>query len=297
MRAAKLVIVIVMLFATSCASNAESAAHHSFTLVGSTPCDDPITTALGLRADTKCDFMRWTVAIDASDRKTFALNIDYGLSQPNTLGFTSESQRKLSASGKLETIKRPNRREVYRLRVDPDIDVSIARLNANIFQLLMPNGSMMVGNGGWSYTLNRSTPIANADLPVGVADAQTTIVLPREVFEGRTPCNELKAIVREHRDSSCFKIQWLITLDRDPMTYQPTTFAIKGIIPDRTREITGKWTVYESAGLAVIRLQPDGGLPGVSLLKIDGNLLLFLDDKGRPLVGNKDFSFTLNRKP
>jgi hypothetical protein len=243
--------------------------------------------------------MRWTVSIDTSDRKTFALNIDYGLSQPNTLGFTTDSQRKLSASGKLETIKLPNRREVYRLRVDPDIDVSLARLNANIFQLLMPNGSMMVGNGGWSYTLNRSTPIANADLPVAGSDTQTTIALAREVFQGRTPCNELKAIVGEHRDASCFKIKWLVTLDRDPMTPQPTRFSIKGIIPDRTKDITGAWTEYvpDKTGLTTIRLQPDGGLPSVSLLRIDGDLLFFLDDKGRPLVGNKDFSFTLNRKP
>jgi hypothetical protein len=43
------------------------------------------------------------------------------------------------------------------------------------------------------------------------------------------------------------------------------------------------------------RLQPAEKVKPFSLLAGDASLLFFVDDNNRPLVGNEDFSFTLNR--
>jgi hypothetical protein len=58
----------------------------------------------------------------------------------------------------------------------------------------------------------------------------------------------------------------------------------------------GHWRIENNGrnGL-VYRLYNVNGNPLLSLLKVDKSILLFTDNKGNPLCGNEDFSFTLIR--
>ena len=98
--------------------------------------------------------------------------------------------------------------------------------------------------------------------------------------------------------TGCFKIKWKLTLNRDPRSGQPTTYAL-----DRTghREaaIKGRWSIANRPGSgepAVYRLDPDSPATSLSFLSLDDSVLFFLDARGHMLVGNADFSYTLNRR-
>ena len=117
----------------------------------------------------------------------------------------------------------------------------------------------MIGNGGWSYTLNRSVPLASTATPrVQLASPGKLATI---VFDGRTPCSGLGRILELRESTDCFKLKWSIKLNRDPSTLRPTTFKIKGIAPsaDRNREITGKWSESKlpDSDATVLRLTPD----------------------------------------
>ena len=314
--ALKLSVAAAVLFVASCSGTAETAAHHNFLLVGSTPCDGAIKAALGIAAETKCDFIRWTLAMDPTKGNAYKLDANYGEAQPNTLGFIGGGQH-ISASGKFEKLthlllkglpprprsadtppKQGGEREVYRLRSEqPAIDVSLVKLNANLFHLLMPDGSMMIGNGGWSYTLNRSVPVANAGLPSVSLAARSASPRPLTVvFDGRTPCREITELNGiAVRAADCFKLKWRLVLNRTAATFEPTTFTIHSTFA-REKPVTGKWSIVKTGDATIYRLEPDASMKPVSLLLAEDNLLFFLDADGRPLVGNKDFSFTLNRR-
>jgi hypothetical protein len=357
-RSIAIVFSVVVLCAVSCsrAETAESAEHHNFTLVGSTPCDAAIKAALAIAAETKCDFIRWSIAMDPTKGNAFKLDANYGEAQPNTLGFVVGGQR-IAASGSFEVAnlkelpprprsadtppkqggepehkelpprprsadtppkqggepeheelpprpqsantppKQGGEPEVYRLKSDkPAIDVTLVKVNPNLFHLLMPDGTMMIGNGGWSYTLNRSVPIATAPMPaVSFAAAAEQAPAPQTIFVGRTPCKEIMELTGMVYDAQCFKLKWKLTLNRDAATRQPTTFMIESTA-SREKPITGKWSIVKSGEATIYSLTPDASMKPFSLMLAEDNLLFFLNTAGRPLVGNKDFSFTLNRR-
>src|SRR5688500_4544035 len=118
----------------------------------------------------------------------------------------------------------------------------------------MPDGSMMIGNGGWSYTLNRKPAIANAALPSGMSSGSSKRA--QLTFDGRTPCTELLNIVPKPSDlDECFKIKWRIILDRDATTMQPSTFTMHTTF-NRRETIGGTWTEKVIGNAVVYRLQP-----------------------------------------
>lgn len=291
----RLCIAIAAMLVIACSDIAESSAHHNFILVGSTACDPPIRSALGIPAETKCDFIRWNLTLDPGKGNFFTLNANYGESQPNTNGFIGGGQR-IQTSGKFEivssTLTGESKREIYRLTKDK-IHFSLVKLNSNLFHLLMPDGSMMIGNGGWSYTLNRKPAIAGSALPSGSSIGLTRS--PQLTFDGRTPCAELASLVPRPADMpECVKIKWRIVLNRDPVTLRPSTFTM--LTPITRREpVAGTWSESVIGDAVVYRLLPAEKARAFSLLAVDDSLLFFIDDNNRPLVGNDDFSFTLNR--
>ena len=284
----------ILLLFTSCSivGSAESA-NHKFTLVGSTPCDAAVRSELGIQQDLKCDFVRWNLTLDGTSGNSFTLEVNYGIAQANSADFVNGGV-KLSASGYFEISKLANKRELYRLtgHRPTTIDISLIRLNSNIFHLVSPDGAMMIGTSGWSYTLNRDSAIADAPLPTSLITKADNA--PRTVFGGRTPCRELYLAIDWVPDSRCLRLNWKLTLNRE-QTGQPTTFKIESTLA-REKPIVGKWSIARTAGGVVYRLDPDGGMKTVSLLVADDNNLLFVDAQGRPLTGNADFSYTLSRE-
>ena len=200
-------IAIGALFAASCSrtETAEST-HHNFVLVGSTACDAAIKSALTIAADTKCDFIRWNLMLGQTRRKTCTLDLNYGEGQPNTSGFIGGGKR-IAATGTFDVTSGPAEREIYRLKsTRPGIDVSLVKLNANLFHVIGPDGAMMIGNGGWSYTLNRNPAVPNA--ASSVVAPQDSPVQPLVIFDGRTPCREISELAGIPFGADCFKLKW-----------------------------------------------------------------------------------------
>ena len=114
------------------------------------------------------------------------------------------------------------------------------------------------------------------------------------VFRGRTPCQDLSAQLNAPASEACNKVKCRVILYQDPTTRAPTTYTWAG-----KTNLTGNWSIVEGTKTdpkaTVCQLQlpnPEGFL---SLLKVDENILFLLGKDGRPLVGNIEFSYTLNR--
>lgn len=114
------------------------------------------------------------------------------------------------------------------------------------------------------------------------------------VFRGRTPCRELSAHLNVPAADACNKVKCRLILYQDPQTRQPTTYVWVG----KTR-LTNTWSVQlgtKTDPRAVIyKLNIPDPAASLSLQAVDPNILLVLSRDGTPLVGNKDFSYTLNR--
>lgn len=266
-------------------------------LIGSTPGDNFVKVMLTIPAETVVDFIRWRLTL--GDKNTFVLDIQYGESQPNTLGFKGDGERK-NFKGTFSVLENSNFEEVYHLKsADLSADITIAKLNENIFHLLTSQDQLMVGNGGWSYSLNREYPVQNneASITSKIFDDKSIQL----VYDGRTPCQE---IAREHSEmkatSSCFKIKWKLILNRDSITYQPTTCTIRNVVDNQPRDISGKWEIIKGTAAnpdaIIYKVKVDNLADPHLLLVGDSNVLFFLDRNNKPMVGNKDFSFTMNRR-
>lgn len=67
-------------------------------LLGCTPGDDLIISQLSIANETIIDFIKWDLTLDNSNHNTFMLNIVYGESQPNTLGFNGEKGNRIKVN-------------------------------------------------------------------------------------------------------------------------------------------------------------------------------------------------------
>jgi hypothetical protein len=118
------------------------------------------------------------------------------------------------------------------------------------------------------------------------------------LFEGRSPCQEIARLLKAEGRDECIKIKWQLILFQDPITGAPTTYALGGF-SWRNPPKMGKWAfakgTKEDPKATVIKLDPENPRAFLSFMKADENILLFMDPNGELLVGNEDFSFTLNR--
>lgn len=288
------ILMVTLLLLSAC-----SAANNGVNLVGSTPGDNSIKSALSIPLDHEVDFIRWNLELANND--TFDLNIEYGESQPNTLGFKKGGFTQ-TIRGSYSIIKdhRSGFKEVYGL-ISNDLaeTIFLAKLNENIYHFLTSDYQLMVGNGGWSYSLNRAEPIEAEGILIAsqISDDEALEL----VFEGRTPCQEFKKEYPEMKASSeCFKIKWKLVLHKDSITDKPSTCTIRNIVDNQPRDVSAKWEILKDAvahpNATIYRIMVDNLAKPLLLMKGDGNVLFFLDGNKNPFVGNDDFSFTLNRR-
>jgi hypothetical protein len=228
------------------------------------------------------DFIRWKIVIGAN---RYELDCRYGLAKANTNGFVNE-QKRLS-SGKLikddyQYTLRNNNKNFY-----------ILEINSNLLHLLDNNKKMLVGNGGYSYTLNTNSPVKTDKFNLSVSN---TTVASSMAFEGRTPCQELAKLMALNKSADCIKMKWYIIFNVDPITKQQL-YKFKGGLAYRQEDkFQGRWDIIKSKeGKVIYKLKPENGRYFIYLLKADDNVLLFTDHDGNLLVGNEDFSYTLNR--
>jgi len=241
---------------------------------------------------------------------TYTLESAYGVPQPNTPGL-AEGGTPIAMEGKWAIVKGTKidpEIEVYQLySEDSQIAVSFLKMSEDILHVLNNNQTMMVGNGGWSYTLNRtdnrpqlqiteqpdSPPGAPTRPPIPPVPGGSTML---GAFEGRLPCHEIVfEMLNIAPYPGCMKQKTRVTLYLDQNTGAPSTYMSMG-----TRTIQeGKWTMIEGTDddqdAVIYQLNLSDSQEPVSFLKADENHLFLLDRAGNLLVGNALFSYTLSR--
>jgi hypothetical protein len=283
-------------FVASCTEASTASSETAF--VGSTPGDATIKTMLGIDVSKPVDFIRWHLVL-REQSKSFVMSARYGVGKPNTPDFEGGGE-KLGFLGSYDR-SREGKKEIYRLTSKSlPGPISIVRLNDDLFHVLSPEKRLMVGTGGWSYTLssNRPSTQRSAGLP-SIARVVTSKQADEIVFVGRTPCAE---IAREYKwpvGNECSKLKWKLTLRRDPKTGEPSTYTLQRTL-HRTGPIEGVWSIVKGTKTdpqaLIYRLDPDKPESSITFLVGEENVMFFLDKEGRMFGGNADFSYTLNRR-
>jgi hypothetical protein len=194
-------------------------------------------------------------------------------------------------------------REIYHLKsAKLPTEILIIKLSDNIFHLLTPQKQLMVGNGGWSYTLNRKEPITDVstDLPaLKIVSDLPEDTAQQIIFDGRTPCLDIAKEKNISVTPDCFKLKWKLILNKDPKTLKPTTYVLRRT-NSRATDIQGKWTIKKGVAsnpnAIIYQLDPDKPEQSISLLLGDENVVFFLHKGNDLFTGNEDFSYTLNRR-
>jgi len=288
-------LLLCVLLSASCSATSTTS---EIILIGSTPADEFVKTMLTIPAETKVDFIRWNLRLD--DKNSFVLDIAYAESQPNTLDFKGGGE-KLTIKGTFTVSEGNNFKEVYHLKSSSlPTEIPLVKLNENLFHLLTPQNQLILGNGGWSYSLNRKNPIDTDEILISstISDDKSLQL----VFDGRTPCQEIAVEHPEMNASqSCFKLKWRLILNRDTVTYLPTTYTIRKVVDNKLRDdVSGKWTIIKGTvtnpDVIIYKIELDKSAESISFLVGDENVLFFLDKNNEPFIGNEDFSFTMNKK-
>ncbi len=295
-----LLLGLCVFFSTACSATQPSAER---VLVGSTPGDELIKSLLTIPVETKVDFIKWNLKLtNATNHGTFLLDVHFGESRPNTLGFKNDGEKR-SFEGTFTISENKNERigsEVYQLKGNglPSA-ISMIKVSENLFHLLTPQNKLLVGNGGWSYSLSRKELIDSGEILISSSVSDNRPL--QLVFDGRTPCQE---IANEHPEmgasQSCFKLKWRLILNRDSVSQLPTTYVIRKIVDNEPRDVSGKWTILKGTpanpDAIIYQIEPDKPDESISFLVADNDVLFILDKNGNPYIGNADFSFTLNRR-
>lgn len=113
------------------------------------------------------------------------------------------------------------------------------------------------------------------------------------VFEGRIPCQEISRQLHITASAACTKRKVGLFLFHDPVTNKPTTYKISGMGTDIKE---GEWHIIKGmpGNADAIIYQLDTGRGKLYLLRGDDNVLFVLDNNKNFLIGNADFSYTLN---
>jgi len=84
----------------------------------------------------------------------------------------------------------------------------------------------------------------------------------------------------------------------DEASGAPTTYRINATLYRRSPRI-GKWKIVTGTPVrpnaTVFELEAASGHEAIRLMKADDNIMFFVRRDGRLMVGNADFSYTLNR--
>jgi hypothetical protein len=180
--------------------------------------------------------------------------------------------------------------------------ISFQLLDDNLLHLLNADKSLAIGNDGHSFTLSKSPSIINQQ--TNYIPSNQTKSLPTGLkgdsirFVGKTPCKELAGTLKISTTIDCFKLKWDLILKQDPVKNYPTTYELRRT-GHRESVIKGKWIVSKGtktdSEAVVYQLDPDQPDESLFILKGDDNVLFFLDRNRNLLVGNNEFSYTLNR--
>jgi hypothetical protein len=279
---------------------------------GITPCSGKTPAMPQIPADSDCEQLIWEITLRQDPKTgaptTYELHSAYGLPQQNTNGLVNGGTP-VDLKGKWEILqgtKTNTDAVVYALNPDdPKSAIYFAKMDDNVLHVLAQDGRMLVGNGGWSYSLSRT----DSHIEIAPADSAANPVVKEEslsleangssiwgVFDGRTSCADIVVeFTNLPPDPSCFKIKWRLALYQDPKTGQPTTYQFCGTQTSRE----GTWSITRGTNAdpngIVFRLNLDDSGRFIAFLNADDNNLFVLDSNFNLMVGDELWSYTLSR--
>jgi hypothetical protein len=270
----KLLVLLCALLIATC-SNAEE-----ITYTGSTPANAVVKDFLGIPQNDSVDFIRWRLIISGDH---FRLHCNYGISKPNTSGFMNDGNNIVIDDSLQKELK------YYRL-FNAGKKLNLAALNTDLLHILNSDNTFLIGNEGWSYTLNNVHPAGSNETNFAQSNAS---INDSTVFVGRTPCG-VPGIVEP--GALCYKLKWKLVLYGDAKRNMPTTYKVFGTPWRKEGGRKGNWQIISTnRGRIVYQLNDETSKGFIYLLTVDENILLFTDATGKILTGDKDFSFTLNK--
>jgi hypothetical protein len=300
--------LVIALFAAASLS-APTGRSDSTVFVGSTPCAEPVRALLEIPRAANAELIEWELTLNeaagSAAGATYHLRYRFGRTRPNQPGLDADApQLERRGTWRADAGTRGSASPIVKL----DGSVSLMRVGETILHLLAPDGSLMVGNGGWSYSLSRRDAVEkDVDAHVVAADpGDPSRTTSREtgpsvfgVFDGRTPCQGIARELGVAARPGCAKAKWRLTLFQDPNTHQPTTYRLEGsLYGSHPRE--GSWRIARGTTILpaaeVYELAAVNGEAAASLLKADDRVLFFLDRNRRPLTGNARNAYTLDRR-
>ena len=258
----------------SCANSKET------NYTASTPAAPLVRTFLGISLADSIDFIRWKLSL--TDKK-YSLECSYGIGKPNTNGFYDE--KKVVLSG---IVKRENNNYILE---NGNHVLKLVELNANLLHIVNNDNTLLKGGGGWSYALNNMAPSASNQF--NMITKQHIVFKDSIAFEGRTPCG-VPYIIEPGK--LCYKLKWYLVLYSNKN--EPATYRMLGT-PYRRDEggKRGNWKITSGKdGRVIYQLNDENEKPFIYLLQLDQGVLIFTDANGNLLVGDLDFSYTLNRR-
>ncbi len=273
---------------------------------GSSPAGEAIRPILQIPQDANAELIEWNLTL-YQDRKTkspttYRLHCDYGPAVANLPGLGKKRTTVLREGSWTigKGIKSNPEAVVYELKGA----VSLFRIAPDVLHVLNRDQTLMIGTSGWSYTLNRmeasekpvDPAVAAAAPDLGSYSLSPVATGPGTlgVFEGRSPCQGIARDLNMKVHAGCNKAKWRVTLHQNPAAYK-----IEGTLY-RQRFREGNWSIIrgtETDPKAIVyRLAPTKTEAALYLLKGDDNVLFFLDQNRKPLVGHSRNSYTLNRR-
>jgi hypothetical protein len=278
-----------------------------------TPCNEGAKALLHIPANVDCDQMIWRLVLYQDPQTgaptTYNLKTSYGLSKQGTNDLV-DGGTSVSMEGKWTiTTGTKDDPDATVFQIDPDDpqkSISFLRVNDDLIHVLDRENRMLVGNGAWSYTLDRmghQSPAEAHERPWWSPNPPTRPPPPPMpkgsavfgVFDGRTPCNEVALQFTGTAASDCLKIKWRLTLYQDSATGEPNRYLYMGTSAYRE----GTWKIIHgmdgSPNAVLYQLQPDGAPQPFYFLRVDENHLFLMDESMNLLVGNEFFSYTLSR--
>lgn len=266
-------LIIMFILAVTCVKAKE------IKYTGSTPAGPEVRRFLGIPLPDSVDFIRWVLIIDSNK---YALGCNYGISKPNTAGFIANG-KSIKLTGSFSS-----NNNYYRFQNKHNY-LNIALINRNILQLLDDNKNMLVGNGGWSYTLNSTAAVTTGAINVSPLYKSFKDSM---ILEGRTPCAIPGLLLEE---TVCYKLKWHIVMYSNDNN-NTGSYVIYSNLWGRQQEKKGTWSIVKNSNNnSFYKLTDSNKQLPVFLVKIDDNIFMFANKEGNLLVGDEDFSYTLNR--
>jgi hypothetical protein len=294
-------LTTICLAINSCSQTTSSSSLAIASYEATTPCDEVSKSLLNIPATDEAVMMKWSLTLLTPT--SYKLIYTFGMDKQGSREF-SEGAITKEQTGKWTKSKYKNT-EVYTLTADDAPSLSFLKLNENVLHLLDSNKNLMVGNGAWSYTLNRINPVRlSSNEATSQKKVEESVVTDSIVFDGRMPCYPPLLALSGKTTAGCNLVKCRIIFFSDNNLHAPSSLKLYSIHVGTggTRHLTtGKWVITRgtktdpNSTLYELQFNSEQKQQRLVLLRGDDNVLFLVDSQMNCMAGNDYCSFTLNR--